>query len=303
MWKSNITILRPKDTLFPAPLRTIPRPPEKIYVMGNLIDSDFEGIAVVGSRRMTSYGEAVVRSIVGDLVSLGFTIISGLAYGVDIAAQKLAFEMGGRTVAVLASGFNKISPSYHAQFAREVVEKNRGALVSVFEPDEDAFKSNFPRRDFLIAALAKAVLVVEAAYKSGTHYTVDAALELGKEVFAVPGSIFSDFSAGCHNYIKQGAHLVSSTQDILDILGADSTSSKATFSHISSKKNKLARTIIYSSGLEKRVHEAILVDGILIEELCKKLSEPIAKVLPVLTSLEFKSLIKVVNGAVFRLNP
>ncbi len=295
MRKSNFTILRPNDPLFPAPLREIPKPPEKIYVMGNLKDLDLEGIAVVGSRRMTTYGEAVVRSIVGDLVSLGFTIISGLAYGVDIASQKLAVEMGGRTVAVLASGFNKISPSYHAPFARGIIEKNQGALVTIFEPDEDAFKSNFPRRDFLISAFAKAVLVVEAASKSGTYYTVDAALELGKEVFAVPGSIFSDFSVGCHNYIKQGAHLVANTQDILDVLGSASNPTL-------SMRSKTTRTVVYSSDLEKKVYEAALIEGIQVEELCKKLSEPIAKVLPVLTSLEFKSLIKVSNGAVFRVS-
>jgi DNA processing protein len=203
---------------YPQVLKSLPKPPPRIFVSGNIKENDFDGIAVVGSRKMTSYGEAVIRSIVSDFVRAGITIVSGLAFGVDSCAQKCAIDLGGRTPAVLGSGVNNIHPRSNEFLAERIVKEDKGGLLSFYEPNDAAKPWNFPERDFFMAVLSRAILVIEATEKSGTKYTVDAALDLEKEVFVVPGSIFSNVSKGNHAYIRDGARLVTSAKEIFEDL-------------------------------------------------------------------------------------
>ena len=269
------------DSSYPNCLKQMAKPPQSLYVAGELLDTDFDGIAVVGSRLITSYGESVIQAIVGELAVAGFTIVSGLAFGVDVAAQKLALELGGRTIAVLGSGINKMAEHPNYQVAKRILNNNQGAVISTYGPDVPAHKGTFIERDYLMAALSKAVLVIEAAQRSGTSHTVNAALELGKEVFVVPGSIFSPFSVGCHNYIKNGAHLVTCAQDIFDVLEPETT-----------RKEKKVGQIKFESKLEESLFLSLDAYGMALETLSEKLQEPASKVLSALTMLELRGLVK-----------
>ena len=165
---------------------------------------------------MTSYGESVVEAFVPDLVSAGLTIVSGLALGVDTTAHWIILQSGGRTIAVLTCGIDQIYPPSNRQLADEII--NQGSLLSEFPVGTPPERENFPVRNRIISWLSLGVLVIEAAVGSGTFHTVEAALEQGKDVFAVPGSIFSPYSAGCTDLIDRGAKLVTCAADILEVL-------------------------------------------------------------------------------------
>jgi DNA processing protein len=172
----------------------------------------------VGARRPTPYGEAVAERLASDLGAAGVVVVSGLALGVDAAAHEGCLLGGGYTVAVLGSGVDVIYPASNAGLARRLIEAG-GALVSQFPAGTEPRAANFPRRNWTIAALAEVVVVVEAAEGSGALITADAALHLGKQVAAVPGSVFSALSVGCHQLLRDGAALVQNARDVLAELG------------------------------------------------------------------------------------
>jgi DNA processing protein len=172
----------------------------------------------VGARRPTPYGEAVAERLATDLAAAGVVVVSGLALGVDAAAHEGCLLGGGCTVAVLGSGVDVIYPASNAGLARRLVEAG-GAVVSQFPAGSEPRAANFPRRNWTIAALAEVVVVVEAAEGSGALITADAALHLGKQVAAVPGSVFSALSVGCHQLLRDGAALVQNARDVLAELG------------------------------------------------------------------------------------
>ena len=185
---------------FPAafsPLLEIPEPPEKLYYRGALPDDDTVLLAVVGSRKYSHYGKEACEQVVKGLRGYDITIVSGLALGIDSIAHRSALDAGLKTIAVPGSGLDDdaLYPREHLQLAREIVEKG-GALVSEYEPDFKATTWSFPRRNRIMAGLSKAVLVVEAERPSGTLITARLALDYGRDVFAVPGSIFSETSRG-----------------------------------------------------------------------------------------------------------
>jgi DNA processing protein len=171
-------------------------------------------VAVVGARRPTPYGEAVAERLATDLAAAGVVVVSGLALGVDAAAHEGALIGGGCTVAVLGSGVDVIYPAANADLARRLLHAG-GAIVSQFPDGTVPRAANFPRRNWIIAALADLVVVVEAAEGSGALITADAALHLGKQVMAVPGSVFSALSVGCHQLLRDGAGLVQNARDVL----------------------------------------------------------------------------------------
>ncbi|MEK7143237.1 MAG: DNA-processing protein DprA [Patescibacteria group bacterium] len=208
---------------FPAafsPLLEIPEPPEKLYYRGALPDDDTVLLAVVGSRKYSHYGKEACEQVVKGLRGYDITIVSGLALGIDSIAHRSALDAGLKTIAVPGSGLDDdaLYPREHLQLAREIVEKG-GALVSEYEPDFKATTWSFPRRNRIMAGLSKAVLVVEAERPSGTLITARLALDYGRDVFAVPGSIFSETSRGAHFLIRQGATPITSSLDILTELG------------------------------------------------------------------------------------
>lgn len=172
-------------------------------------------IAIVGSRRMTGYGATVTRQIAYKLASSGITVVSGLALGVDGVAHQAAVEAGGQTIAVLGNGLNSVYPASNRLIAERVVEN--GCLISQFEPGAGPLKQHFPIRNWLIAALSEAVIITEAAEKSGTLITARHALDLGKEVYAVPGNINAVSSSGTNWLIKMGATPITSIDDLSEL--------------------------------------------------------------------------------------
>lgn len=201
---------------YPARLAETPLAPSVIYVRGRMLAADEQAIAVIGSRDATPYGFEVTRRISYDLARAGVTVVSGLARGIDLASHKAALEAGGRTIAVLGSGLDRIYPQRSVPIAEKIVQD--GALVTEYPPGVSALPQHFPRRNRVISGLCHGVLVVEAAFKSGAMLTVSWALEQNRDVFAVPGSVLSEKSKGTNWLIQQGAKLTVSADDILEEL-------------------------------------------------------------------------------------
>jgi DNA processing protein len=204
------------EAAYPANLREIQAPPERLYVRGALAANDALAIAVVGSRAATPYGLAVAERLGADLAARGVTVVSGLARGIDSAAHRGALRAGGRTIAVLGSGVDVIYPPENAGLAREI--EASGAIVSQFAPGTRPLAGYFPARNRVIAGLSLGVVVVEAAEKSGSLITAGLAGELGREVMAVPGPLTSPLSAGAHRLIQDGAALIQGWEDVVDQL-------------------------------------------------------------------------------------
>jgi len=204
------------DGAYPQQLLEIPDPPALLYVIGDAALLARRGLAIVGSRNATPQGVANAERFARAFSDAGLTIASGLALGIDAAAHRGALDGGGSTVAVLGCGVDVVYPQRNAELYRAVAA--RGALVSELPLGSAPLAANFPRRNRLISGLARGVLVVEAALASGSLITARLAAEQGREVFALPGSIHSPLSKGCHALIKEGAKLVESAQDVLDEL-------------------------------------------------------------------------------------
>lgn len=216
--KLKIAIVIISDTDYPALLRTIPDPPPLLYVQGRLPPSTVPLFSVIGTRRATAYGRQATTHIVRDLVGHGLGIVSGLAVGIDAAAHQAVLDEGGITVAVQPNGLDTIYPPEHRQLAQQILE--RGAVISEHPLGEAAERSHFPPRNRIMAGLSHGVLIVEADDKSGAMITADFALEYGRDVYAVPGSIFSPSSRGVNKLIQSGAKLVLSAADIVEELGS-----------------------------------------------------------------------------------
>ena len=201
---------------YPAPLAAIANPPDVLFAMGQL-PSLKRAVAIVGSRRATRYGLSQARRIARDLAAQGVTIISGLARGIDAAAHLGALDAHGRTVAVLGSGLGNVYPPENQDLARRIVLEG-GALVSELAPDAPPFPYHFPVRNRIISGLSSAVLLIEAQLKSGTHATIDYALDQGRDVFALPGNVDAPGSELPLKLLKEGAGLCACAGDILTLM-------------------------------------------------------------------------------------
>ena len=208
----SLTTLEEAD--YPETLRWIPEPPPVLYVWGTLRHEDSLAVAVVGSRKPSPYGQLAAQRLSTELARYGFTVVSGLARGVDSLAHHGALQAGGRTIAVLGSGINVVYPPEHRRLYEAI--RHQGAVVSEFPFDTKPDRWNFPRRNRIISGLALGTLVVEASDQSGSLHTARHALEQGREVFAVPGRIDLPSSRGTNNLIKRGAKLVEGIDDILE---------------------------------------------------------------------------------------
>jgi DNA processing protein len=213
---SNPRAITRGGTGFPSRLAEIPDAPGTLHVRGTLVDADALAVAIVGSRRATPYGLEVAETLAADLAARGVTIVSGLARGIDSAAHRGALRVGGRTLAVLGSGVDVIYPPENRRLAAEIVA--RGALVSQFAPGTPPLPHNFPTRNQVIAAMSLAVVVVEAAEKSGSLITARLAAEFGREVLAVPGRITAPESRGANRLIQDGAHVAMGWEDVVAVL-------------------------------------------------------------------------------------
>ena len=201
------------DHRYPSLLKSISDPPPALFVKGNVDALQTIQVSIVGSRRPTTDGKRIARSFSRQLANLGISITSGLASGIDTSAHLGALDSDAVTLAVLGNGLGTIYPPGNRELAGRITQK--GALVSEFSPDTRPVQLNFPRRNRVISGLALGTVVVEAAVKSGSLITASFALEQGREVFAVPGSIYNPVSRGCHGLIREGAKLTENIEDIL----------------------------------------------------------------------------------------
>lgn len=282
---ANIKWVTVYDKDYPKRLKTIYDPPTVLYYEGEILPSDEKAIAVVGTRKITGYGKNVTEKFTRDLVAAGFTIVSGLAKGVDTAAHKQAIENSGRTLAILGGGLNKIFPPENTDLANKIAS-HFGAVISEFPPDASSLPGNFPARNRIIAGLSEAVLVTEAALDSGSLITAKLGAEQGKEVFTVPGPITSDLTRGPVNLIREGAKVVFEAKDILDELGVPAV-----------KKNPIVTTSL--SEDEKKVLQVLENESMHLDEMGRKLEFPPAKISSMLLKMEILGIVRSMGGGVY----
>ena len=204
---------------FPELLLQMKGAPERLSYIGKPEALTGRSISIVGSRKMSPYGEKVARMLVPGMVRAGLSVVSGLAYGIDALSHRLALGAGGRCVAVLGGGLNRIYPQSHTSLAENIAEQ--GCLLSEYEPDETPLAFHFPERNRIVAGLSPLTLIIEAADRSGTLSTARHALDAGREVGVVPGDIMADQSVGVHQLLRDGARPITSLQDILDVYGLE----------------------------------------------------------------------------------
>lgn len=283
--RENIKILTFDDPLYPKLLKEIYDPPVLLYYKGEMEEEEFT-IAVVGTRKITAYGQQVTEKMVRGLVNNKITVVSGLALGVDTIAHNTTLNYGGRTIAVLGTGLDKqsIYPGVNRYLA-EKIAANRGAVISEFPFGTAPLKHNFPQRNRIISGLSLGVLVVEAGEKSGALITARHALDQNRDVFAVPGNIFSPVSAGPNLLIKQGAKTVSEAGEILEALDLASINN-----YIENKK------ILPESKEEEKIIACLSFEPVHIDDLIHEcnLSAPIVN--STLIIMEMKGMVKNLGG-------
>jgi DNA processing protein len=231
------------DSRYPALLKEIKPRPDKLYYKGNWNQDIFKNcLAVVGSRRMTTYGRQITNKLVSEIASAGITIVSGFMYGVDAQAHQAAFLGGGKTIAVMPCGIGRIHPNYQKKLYQQILDE-KGLVISEIEGDAMPQLWTYPQRNRIVAGLSQATLVVEAAIGSGSLITADLTKRFGRKLFALPGPLTSSVSEGTLGLIKEGAEMVTSSDDVLAYYGKDNKGeAKNDFSSL--KLNKLEKEII-----------------------------------------------------------
>ena len=283
------------DAGYPPLLRQIPDPPPILYVLGHLASST-NNISVVGSRNATRYGISTTVELCKNLASLGITIASGMALGIDSAAHEGALMGNGHTIAVLGSGLEVIYPKENRSLFYKIAEN--GAVISEFPLTTEPEAKNFPIRNRVISGISLGTIVVEATQKSGSLITARLAVEQGREVFAVPGSIHSFKSTGTHALIKQGAKLVEHAQDVMEEL-LYVTKEPAAKEHFI--QNQTAPALPVLSPDESLVFDAIEPYPVHIDDLTRTLSMKPGKLSSILLRLELKGMITQSPGKFFSL--
>jgi DNA processing protein len=288
--KQGIKIITPDDPDYPQNLKNIYDPPIVLYIKGEIKTEDVSSIAIVGSRRASYYGLSSAEKFARDLSAKGLTIVSGMARGIDTYAHKGAIKQGGRTIAVMGSGFNHIYPKENKKLAEEI--SGSGAVISEFSMNAEPLKQNFPRRNRVISGVSLGTLVIEAARNSGALITADFALEQGREVFALPGEVDSGTSFGPNELIKQGAKLVSCVEDILEEF--DSVGQK----HAEAKIT-IDKAAVELAEREEILYRAITLEPVALDEIIEKTRLDIPAISSMLLALEMKKLIRQLPGKQF----
>lgn len=288
----NIILLTKFDDNYPSKLRYLPDAPFYLFCMGDLSLFEKQGLSVVGTRKPTNYGRMATEKIVRDVAVRGVTIISGLAYGIDSISHRKCLEVGGKTIAVLGGGFHKIYPAEHKGLAEEIIKK--GLLVSEYSPDKTATSYTFPLRNRIIAGLGDGVLITEASFKSGTIHTKDYALDYGKNIYSVPGSIESELSTLTNEIIKTGqASLVTCADDILKDYDIS----------VDDKTKNCQKGMIEQLSIDEQFIVNLLQDGMKdIDYLTKNCKLNVKTFNTCLTTLEISGIISRLPGGYISLN-
>jgi len=290
---AGIAIVPFTNPNYPARLRTIADPPPFLYVKGNILTDDDKAVAIVGSRSASEYGRRVARDLARGLVSLGFTVVSGMARGIDGSAHESALQAGGRTIAVLGSGVERAYPAEHEILYRRIGEN--GAVLSELPIGTRPLAFNFPARNRLISGLSLGVVVVEATEKSGSLITATLAVEQGREVFAVPGEVGSSRSRGAHRLIRQGAKLVESVDDIIEEIAPQ------LLDRSGSATQRAPRLLPQNASDAARKIFALLQENSLqVDQVIERTGMSAAQVLETLLDLELQGLLRQSPGKVYR---
>ncbi len=279
----GIHIITWQDESYPRRLKEIDQPPPVLYARGELLPEDDFAVAIVGTRRITPYGRQVTEELGGFLAASGITIISGLARGVDAAAHNAALRAGGRSLAVLGSGVDRIYPPENETLARQMM--THGAILSDYPIGTAPEANNFPPRNRIISGLSLAVVVVEAGETSGALITAEFAAEQGREVFAVPGSILAPQSKGTNKLIQNGAHPLLTSQDLLQALNLTRVSAQ-----------KSARHVLPADAVEKQLLDALGSEPLHVDELRSQTGLPVEKVSAALVMMELKGMVRQVGA-------
>lgn len=213
----KINHISPQSNNFLQITASIALMPKKLYYIGTLPNVRHPAVAIVGTRKPTSYGKEVTYQLAYDLAKRGVVVISGMALGVDAIAHRAALDAGGITIAVQANGLSRLYPATNRQLGEDII-RGGGAIISEYEPDASARPYTFLERNRIVSGISDAVLITEASAKSGTLNTARHGLEQGKQIFAVPGNITSPLSSGCNSLLKQGAAPVTIAEDILELI-------------------------------------------------------------------------------------
>jgi len=277
---------------YPARLRTIADPPPFLYAKGEIREEDARAVAVVGSRSASGYGTRITRDLCQGLASLGFTVVSGMARGIDGEAHEAALAAGGRTLAVLGSGADVVYPPEHEELYQGICR--HGAILSELPMGTPPFSYNFPARNRLISGLSLGVVVVEATEKSGSLITAGLALEQGREVFAVPGEAGASRSRGTHRLIRQGAKLVETVEDIIEEIAPQ------LLARADAARPAAPRALPPDMGADARkIFAMIMEQPLQIDEVIQASGLSPAKVSEVLLDLEIRGFLRQLPGKRF----
>jgi DNA processing protein len=290
--ENQIDVTDPTSETYPPALKEIYDPPPVLFSQETWKAQDQIAIAIVGSRHATHYGLRTAERLASQLALVGFTIVSGLARGIDAAAHRGALKAGGRTIAVLGGGLLNLYPAEHAELARQV--RGQGLLLSESLPLSAPKSGSFPSRNRIISGLSLGVIVVEASQRSGALITARLAVEQGREVFAVPGPIDSRMSRGCHRLIRDGAKLIESVDDVLEELGPLTSPARIT---ADSTIHRPAELMLGEQ--EKLVLNAISISGTCFDSLVASTGLPTSRILSTISILEVRGLIKRLSGTNF----
>lgn len=290
IYTRKIGIVTKSDEQYPSILKHIPDAPSLLYYFGTLKSVyDSYAISIVGSRKATPYGQQVTEDITRELTRHSIPVISGLALGIDSIAHKTCVANQARTIAVLAHGLDTIYPSSNRVLAREIVDTG-GLLLSEFPLNTPSYKSHFPYRNRVIAGLSLGTLIVEATEKSGSLITANMAMEYNREVFTVPGSIYSPSSKGPHHLLKQGACLVTNASDILSTLSLDNNFEQTSI-----------REIVSDDPVESQIIDLLRVTARSIDEIVKHTTLDVGNINSILVSMELKGIVRNTHGTIYRL--
>ncbi len=292
--KNNIDIITYKDKNYPKRLKDINDYPLILYVKGTITKEDLNALSIVGTRNPTNYGISVAEKFCTYFAKHSITTISGLASGIDALAHKITLKNSGRTIAVLGNGLLRYYPAENRKLQDEIV--NNGALISEFSLNQRALPINFPRRNRIVAGLSLATLVIEAAKKSGSLITANLSCEYGKDVFAVPGPIFSKYSQGTNDLIKQGAFAVTEPEDIINAIHEFSLMYNKNKNEQKEDLNiqKLSKDSI---NILKMIQSA--TNGMALDKISSLTNIGISELSTILIDLEINGFIKSMPGQVY----
>jgi len=276
---NEITLLTWEDAAYPHRLKQIDNPPPVLYLRGGITTADDWAVAVVGTRKVTPYGQQVAEMVAGFLARNGVTVVSGLAAGVDSIAHRTALDAGGRTIAVLGTGVDRIYPAQNKGLAADIT--GRGALVSDFALGTPPDRGNFPARNRIISGLSLATVVIEAGQRSGALITARFAAEQGREVFAVPGKIFAPQSKGANELIRKGAHPLLAPEDLLEALN---------LTLVTEQQN--ARVVLPADATEAAIFTVLNYEPMHIDEIGQQAKLPIDQVSAALALMELKGMVR-----------